>query len=109
MHTCQSCDSAVENEYECPDCEERYCVDCRVPSEHECINTADSGRSATYTLFGLPWTYHVVGLIWLAATLSIGSYNSIIAAITGVGMSVVVVYAFLYVARAGISKLSATA
>lgn len=109
MHTCQSCDSAVENEYDCPDCGEGYCVDCRVPSDHACVDRADSTKSASYKLFGLPWTYHVVGLIWLVATLSIGSYNSIIAAVTGVGMSVVVVYAFLYVARAGISKLTTTA
>jgi hypothetical protein len=33
---CPSCEAEVSNTYDCRDCGGAYCVDCRLPDEHEC-------------------------------------------------------------------------
>ncbi|SDF02560.1 B-box zinc finger protein [Halorientalis regularis] len=47
---CPSCEAEVSNTYDCRDCGDAYCVDCRLPDDHECdaeVETeADGGTRA---------------------------------------------------------------
>lgn len=36
MHHCVSCESDVETQYDCPDCGDEYCAECRAPINHDC-------------------------------------------------------------------------
>jgi len=33
---CEACGDEVSTTYDCRDCGEEYCVDCRLPTEHDC-------------------------------------------------------------------------
>ncbi|MFB6179539.1 MAG: AN1-type zinc finger protein, partial [Halorientalis sp.] len=41
MATCAECGDTVGTTYDCYDCGESFCVDCRLPDDHECTATTD--------------------------------------------------------------------
>jgi hypothetical protein len=48
MTTCPACGEAVDTRYECRDCGEKHCVDCRLPADHDCvIETAEEKTTGT--------------------------------------------------------------
>lgn len=53
MATCPECGTATDTLYDCPDCGDEFCVDCRLPQDHECPeNEATEGEQGDSTTSG---------------------------------------------------------
>lgn len=45
--SCPSCGDRVENTYNCRDCGDAFCVDCRLPGDHDCVSREGTDSSAS--------------------------------------------------------------
>lgn len=43
--SCPSCGDRVENTYNCRDCGDAFCVDCRLPGDHDCVSEGGNDSS----------------------------------------------------------------
>lgn len=43
--SCPSCGDRVENTYDCRQCGDAFCIDCRLPDDHECVSETDGADS----------------------------------------------------------------
>jgi len=46
---CESCGDQVDNTYDCRDCGDGYCIDCRLPADHECPEHEQEGSTEQRT------------------------------------------------------------
>lgn len=47
MATCAECGDGMDTTYDCRDCGEAFCVDCRLPGDHECTPSTESVSGST--------------------------------------------------------------
>ncbi len=52
---CPSCENEVSNTYECRDCEGAFCVDCRLPDDHECDAEIEAEADGGTRTADEPW------------------------------------------------------
>lgn len=98
---CPSCDAAVDNLYECPECGHEHCVDCRLPDAHVCepatavADTTSDTEALTRRYAGLtPLQWLAVPAVWLLAQAGGGVGDGGLAYLSGqVFASFLIVYA----------------
>lgn len=69
MATCAECGDEVGTSYDCRDCGDAFCVDCRLPGDHECMPTQDASApdggttTATPSRISLPSAPRITTLL----------------------------------------------
>lgn len=63
MSRCQSCEGEVETLYECPKCSTPLCIDCRLPSDHECKTPQHTETQSRYK-----WYHYLIPITLLVLT-----------------------------------------
>jgi len=73
MPTCPACESNVETLYDCRQCGGSFCVDCRLPDDHECAGeTADQTSSGSWLpgfLGEWRWYHFLIAIVWFGYAL----------------------------------------
>jgi len=76
VNVCRSCGEQADSLYDCPECSDAFCVDCRLPADHDCDQetSENSGTSPDDADFKFRWYHHTIAVGMFLTT--IGQYES---------------------------------
>lgn len=63
MPTCQACTEGVDALYECRECGDEFCVDCRLPAAHTCEQPLETTAGSDGDASGFQWYHHLVAIV----------------------------------------------
>ena len=105
METCPSCGEQANSLYECHDCKQGHCVECRLPESHDCEPVAaaptESGEKS-----GFRWYHHTIAIVLGASTAFRNTAGSDLNLIAGLVGGFIGAYALVYLGLIGYQKLN---